>query len=213
MTRFLTILTTPMILLFAVFILFIHSQPYDDNDLHTFLTPPDDCAAPCFMGIRPGTTTVEEAIVTLAAHEWVNAPSILEANESQEIYGIRASWSGLQPDVIATYRDLYLWVSDNTINSVDIITHVPLGNIWLALGTPDKQYSYIGDDRYGVPSAGYAVVYSEKSITFATLMPCPIESLWSSEVEMVLFSAFYEEIPNNGVPTQVYSRCRAQMNP
>ncbi len=59
-------------LLFAACIGIIRAQPYDDSELRAFLTPPSGCAMPCFMGIRPGVTTADEAIAILEAHEWVS---------------------------------------------------------------------------------------------------------------------------------------------
>src|SRR5690606_25048567 len=69
-------------LLAALTIVLIRAQPYDDSDLRAFLTPPEGCPAPCFMGIRPGVTTVEEAIAILEGHEWVtNLVVDLDTNE------------------------------------------------------------------------------------------------------------------------------------
>ncbi len=51
--------------LFLLPVLLIRAQPYDDGGLRAFLTPPEDCPAPCFMGIRPGVTTTEEALEIL----------------------------------------------------------------------------------------------------------------------------------------------------
>ncbi len=56
---------------FLLPVLLIRAQPYDDSDLRAFLTPPEDCPAPCFMDIRPGMTTAEEAVSILDAHPWV----------------------------------------------------------------------------------------------------------------------------------------------
>jgi hypothetical protein len=68
-------------LLFAACIGIIRAQPYDNSDLSAFLTPPEGCPMPCFMGIRPGVTTVEEAIAILEAHEWIDTVSRYEITE------------------------------------------------------------------------------------------------------------------------------------
>jgi hypothetical protein len=49
----------------------IHTQFYDDTEVRDLLLPPATCPAPCFMGIRPGVTTYDEAVEILEAHSWV----------------------------------------------------------------------------------------------------------------------------------------------
>src|SRR5689334_6810404 len=41
------------------------------DDLLALLNYSDDCHAPCFMGITPGTTTGDEARKILENHRWV----------------------------------------------------------------------------------------------------------------------------------------------
>jgi len=69
MTRTLLNFTFLITLAFSTLIFLIRAQTYDDVELRTFLTPPEGCSAPCFMGIRPGETTVGEAIALLNANE------------------------------------------------------------------------------------------------------------------------------------------------
>jgi hypothetical protein len=57
-------LSLPLILLFTAALAVIRAQPYDDHELRELLLPAG-CPAPCFMGIRPGVTTVEEAVKIL----------------------------------------------------------------------------------------------------------------------------------------------------
>ena len=57
-------------LLFSATLLLIHAQPYDDHELRELLLP-EGCLAPCLMGIRPGVTTMDEAVAILQANKWV----------------------------------------------------------------------------------------------------------------------------------------------
>ena len=52
--------------------------------VNTLLHYSDDCHAPCFMGITPGETTMDEAIEILEGHEWVERIEV----HFHRIYGI-----------------------------------------------------------------------------------------------------------------------------
>src|SRR3954452_886073 len=92
MLRFYLRLVSLPILLFTAVLLLIHAQPYDDHELRQLLLP-DGCPAPCFMGIRPGVTTIEEAGRILEASEWAkdvqNGP-----------FDLIWRWSNRKPDWI-----------------------------------------------------------------------------------------------------------------
>lgn len=57
-------------ILFTAILLIIHAQPYDDHELRQLLLP-EGCPAPCFMGIRPGVTSMKEAVRLLRSNDWV----------------------------------------------------------------------------------------------------------------------------------------------
>ncbi|MBZ0299691.1 MAG: hypothetical protein K8J31_08130, partial [Anaerolineae bacterium] len=51
----------------------IRAQPFEDRAVQALVQP--DCPPPCFMGIRPGVTTMREAVSMLPANAWVaNGP-------------------------------------------------------------------------------------------------------------------------------------------
>src|SRR5882762_8583233 len=79
--------------LFTAALLLIHTQPYDDHDLRQLLLP-EGCPAPCFMGIRPGVTTMDEAEQLLNENQWVN--KITFASDTY----IAWTWNGKQPSWI-----------------------------------------------------------------------------------------------------------------
>src|ERR1051325_5942825 len=56
--------------LFSAALLLMRTQFYDDHDLRELLLP-EGCPAPCFMGIRPGVTTMDEAMRILEGSDWV----------------------------------------------------------------------------------------------------------------------------------------------
>ncbi len=95
MTFYLRLALLPMILLTAV-LLVIRSQPYDDYELRELLLP-TGCPAPCFMGIQPEVTTVDEAVKLLEASGWAK-------DIKHEGFFITWVWSGTQPTIINTQQ-------------------------------------------------------------------------------------------------------------
>src|SRR4051812_46421963 len=86
MSRFYLHLFVLPLALFSAMLLLIQAQPYDDHQLRDLLIP-DGCPAPCFMGIRPGMTTMQEARNILEASGWtdhvvLNSGINLTANDS-----------------------------------------------------------------------------------------------------------------------------------
>ena len=143
----LSLLPRPLLLLIAacaVPIFAIRAHPYDDSALRALLTPPADCPAPCFMGIRPGVTTLWEALELLDQHGWVARLGAYDFENSQNPDGtvtimLTWEWSGAQPGVIDSSRSGSLWVLDDLIVSIDVVTRLQQGDIQLALGLPDKE--------------------------------------------------------------------------
>ncbi len=116
--------------LFAACIGLIRAQPYDDAEMRALLTPPDGCPMPCFMGIRPGITRIDEAINILNTHTWVENYTV-----HLSTYGgvfVTWSWSGLQPDYIdrRVVGGLSTGGTD-FVDRIDFSTHVSLGSFIL----------------------------------------------------------------------------------
>lgn len=155
-------------LLAALPIVVIRARPYDDSDLRALLTPPENCPAPCFMGIRPGVTAVEEAIAILEAHEWVaaidpNYTRLMQLAAAYEPPALKTllswEWSANKPDWINGDRSSGLIVINRKIEGVMIQTDFPLGEILVTEGKPDAgdllwsknnlfRYSFAYLDRY-----------------------------------------------------------------
>jgi len=125
--------------LFAVCIGLIHAQPYDDSELRAVLTPPDGCPMPCFMGIRPGVTTLEEAGLILTTHSWVRGVRAFYNSRTGETTMLQWAWNGSQPDWIDGSKPAYVYGGEShTILSLTIETAIPFGDLWLGLGKPDR---------------------------------------------------------------------------
>lgn len=134
-------------------ILLIRTQPYNDANLRVLL----NCLSPCFMGIRPGITTVGEAINLLEAQ-----PAFTNTIGLNPPYGIR--FRANQPDsLIADSVFSYLERESNIVKWLRIHTNLSLGEVWAAYGQPDW-----GTRTYTLGSSliYYAIGYDESDISF-----------------------------------------------
>jgi hypothetical protein len=167
------LLISPMfafVLVFAALVGVIRAQPYDDSDLRAILMPAD-CPMPCFMGIRPGVTPVEDAIRNLAAHEWVTDLNVFY-NRAGRIYLVQWAWSGLQPAFIDGSKLAYTYAQDGLVETINAETTIPFGNLWLILGMPDRGNGSSLSRRasFVFHNAGYL----RSSLGVQSVMRCPI---------------------------------------
>jgi hypothetical protein len=51
-----------LMVLFTLSIVLIRAQPYDASAVRALLLPTENCHAPCFMGMRPGETTLDQTV-------------------------------------------------------------------------------------------------------------------------------------------------------
>jgi hypothetical protein len=117
-------------LLFTVCIGLIHAQPYDDTDLRTFLMPSGDCVMPCFMGIRPGITRIDDALNIVHTHPWVD--SYTTHFSTNGVVLITWSWSGQQPDYIDSRVVGGLSTGGtNFVDRIDFSTRLSMGSFVL----------------------------------------------------------------------------------
>lgn len=146
----LSALLRPLIMLIALCalpILAIHAQPYNDSELRAVLTRPEGCPAPCFMGIRPGTTSAEQAIAILDAHQWIEGvgekfgsmrPEVIDYQLPPMLSMIEWQWNDAAPRRIDAQKSGSLVVVNRLVNAVNIPTHLALGDVLLVYGRPDN---------------------------------------------------------------------------
>jgi hypothetical protein len=144
-SRLLIHLTFPLVTAFTAAVLLIRAQPYHDNNLRTLLIP-ERCLAPCFMGIRPGITTVDDAISILEKHEWVAGiePHFIPPENPSEHYrgwvywdwkADAPIWFRAAPDVMRGHAGVFDSV-DGLVVDITVATNVPFGSIRLTMGRP-----------------------------------------------------------------------------
>jgi hypothetical protein len=133
-----------MIGLSAVFLLplwLIQAQPYDASSLSDLLAPPPDCQTPCFLGIRPGETTLNDAALLLDQNPLVRFV-ILSDEFNVHNTRTRIIWEYRQPQRVVSGN---IYLDDYIVRRITIYD-IPLGEVWLAMGQPDISY-FIGEDR------------------------------------------------------------------
>lgn len=149
--------------LFTLLIALIHSRPYDDSALRAFLVPSDGCSPPCFMGIWPGETTVQDAAVILEGHLWVR--SIARGAFGSGIEYIRWTWNGSQPDFFSTGGAPALQGDiEGKVERLFLPIRVSPVEIWQVYGQPLVE---IGCLPY-CEGTHYTFAYPEQGMHFST---------------------------------------------
>jgi hypothetical protein len=177
-----------LLLIFTVTMLLIQSRPYDDSQLRKLLMP-DDCDAPCFIGIRPGVTTAEAALDILKTHPWVASYEILHEPPSSPPYVVYWEWNGQQPDflrgdsrpqMILTYDRIQL------VESILVDTTIPVGYAYLMLGQTDTTYS----GRSVTMRNGIVInaLFNDPSVLVWATIPCPVSysKFWNAPMGLEL---------------------------
>lgn len=170
------------LVLFLAFIMVIHAQPYDDSDLRALLVAPD-CQIPCFMGIRPGITTLDEAAGLLKSSGWV-----YRLIDRRNLGMFSWTWNGTQPAFIDGSQKAWLQpdpLHPTVVNSINIPTVTSIGKISLILG---KLYAYRMQFFAGgvMPQTGilayYSINYSNYPISANGTVDCPLRwiNFWTS---------------------------------
>lgn len=157
-----------LITLFTAALLLIHAQPYDDHELRDLLLPAD-CPAPCFMGIRPQVTTMEETMNILEASNWVKQ---YELNSHGNQVSIR--WNNNSPiwfdgdDANTSSSILFV---DGLADAIRVDTNLTFGDVQLIFGNSSLQY--VGTDNFkGHNYIEYSAIYPNLSLLTLIFMRC-----------------------------------------
>ncbi len=174
----------------------IHAVPYDDGQARAFLTAPENCTGSCLLGIRPGTTTVRQALAHLRMHRWVGSAQLDAAGAG---YGqITWLWSGQQPDLIDDThpgRITFYWdrdenhrrsLDDAIIETVSIYTRIQMYGLQTWLGPPDTGMAAFRPEG----DVGYSAVYNTAhGVTgLWAALPCPVDlrTYWEAQARITM---------------------------
>ncbi|HVU12245.1 MAG TPA: hypothetical protein VHD90_13260 [Phototrophicaceae bacterium] len=173
MIRLLTV-TAALLLAFVLTLALIVAQPRDDSPIRSFFLPTARCVAPCFMGIRPGTTSSVQAQAILQASAWV-------AQVSADANTIQWTWNGRQPAFLSgDPADNQMTLNRGIVYSIDVGTSMDMATIRLAFGKPDLWLS-LSSMMLSSRSSPTAITYLEQralygayNIEVSTAAQCPL---------------------------------------
>lgn len=122
----------------------IMALPEDDRTLAEVRTLlfPQECEAPCMMGLIPGQTEVSAAINHLEAHPWVENIDRSGLRDFDGTGGVGLGgtltweWSGKQPSWISSFSRGSLIVREGIVRTVEVQTLLSYGEIWQIFGEP-----------------------------------------------------------------------------
>ena len=190
MARLLFRLALTLTITFTLFMALLRVRPYDSSDLRGLLPTAhnDNCPAPCWRGIRPGITTLEEAAAILNSDAWVKdvfmSPTL-----------VSWAWTGAQPASVDGEHHGVLWARRGIVQQVKISLNVSFGEVWLLLDQPhqgDIQLSGVTVSRPTIYRAAHLAVYAYPGGILQTnsILTCPLNpgAFWNAPVELRLES-------------------------
>lgn len=154
----------------------IHAQPYDDRELRAVLLP-EDCPAPCFMGIRPGVTTAAEMQRILRASGWIS-----EIRMAPYARWMGVIWNEQAPVWFSNNNGgvgLLVAVKGRVVEELHVSTKLPLAEVQLLLGKPSLKYVNVFRGMGGshfMPVLNYAAAYPTRAMLVAVSQQCDGEA-------------------------------------
>lgn len=169
-------------LLFALPIALIRAQPAHEDLLRAFLALPDDCRAPCFLGVRPRSTTLAEAT------------DLLQSNAAIETVwrDERSLWWRWLADANQSYG--FHVREDAVIDGLLLPGEITLGEVRLALGEPKRITLTTNGFQSRSPRVAWVLEYPERGLhVFAEFQVCQINqpALWRMRQDSTLSSGFF----------------------
>jgi hypothetical protein len=195
---------------FALPLFAIRALPY--HDLVNAALVFENCSPPCFLGIRPGVTTMPEAVSLIGAHDWVaNGPDDFPSFIKDAIrHGaviprtvIEWRWNETVPEWIDGVQRGTVTVEDTDVLNVSIETRLSLGEIVLAFGDPDESW-YIASNSANGRRFEYIAWYALERMLITTEGSCPMWHYYNYPVRIL----FRPEPPGTSESVSKASVCR-----
>ena len=171
-------------LLFFLIIEMIRAPSYTPDDLQGVLLDMGDCQKPCWQQIRPGVTTVSEALSLLQKHGWID-----EIMRNDEL--IEWTWSGQQSALIDGSQPGSLRIQGGVVVSVRMMMAVGVGDFALLLGYP---YWHSTNRTSGHAEIGLNYPNEYLSLNIAITCPTTRAQFWLTHPQVELRS-----FPRSGV--------------
>ncbi len=189
MTR---LLLWPLVVATALFcglLLLSRLIPHDTRALQDFFAAPDNCAMPCWAGIRPGVTSLSEAIQLLQQHPWVGHMAMegeLASGKTSAL--IWWHWNGQQSPLIDGEIDGRLIAQNSLVQFVIISTRVSMGAARLVLGPPAM--GKLARDSVDSTAARFThlAVYGDLTLQSPATCPVRLTRLWQLPTQLYLYA-------------------------
>ena len=193
-------------LLFALPIVAIRAQPYEDRVTPILIH--EDCPMPCFMGIRPGITPMRESSEILDAHDWVfNGQGDFPKNLRDAPFFdvvlrktvINWRWSDTLPNWIMGDQRGSMTIQDAKVLDIGIATRLTLGEIILAFGDPTETRFFSSKDG---KRFGYTIWFADMGIIIITQGDCPLSRAYNFPTQ-IIFSMISPQLPEGDAKASV----------
>lgn len=184
--------TLLLLLIFLPSVLLIRLQARDDDDatLRQSISPPDDCPAPCLLGIRPGLTSMQDAQTLLNAHPWVKNVIFIDPINDPNTRYLFWDWTGQQPAWIDTRWQGELRSVYHIVRGIRLQTRLTMADIWLLFGPAQTGTLVFGGQLPGLESTRGMVttigVYDHQGLLIRASLPrnTGLETFWRARVEI-----------------------------
>ncbi len=199
-TRLVGLLTIPLWVIAMSSILLIGVIRHDDAAIRAFLQPSTECSTPCWEGIRPGVTTIEDMTRILEENGWIRDRQF---NYSMEIDTGLLTWRWRDPPspFIESQRIGISWVQHNIVQWIDLPTRLTFGEVWLIFDHPLRgaiQTSSVIPKRIN----HYASYHEQDWLQVRSTIFCPVRTrdFWQSPVNVLIGSLPVIEMENYRLP-------------
>lgn len=167
--------------------LLIRAQPADDHSLRAVLLP-ENCTPPCFLGVQPGRSTLDEAVAILEEHAWVDKV----VRQGTEVYWF---WNGQQPAFLdgigSPSLSALIMNGEGTkvVGAMNIPTRLPAGMVYLVMGVPLSYRLERYNQSLAITSSPFAYLSMYfRNFSIGAPLACPprLESFWQRNVMITL---------------------------
>jgi hypothetical protein len=198
----------PLYLVFVALTVILHLRPYSDSALRALIVSSDNCAFPCWQGIRPGVTSGVEAVNILENHGWVDYVRVRGDFAAGKPGTITWTWSGTQPPLLRVDGGRVL-IIDNVVEYVRLSTTLGFGDIWLGFDRPNQGRFEGPSGSANRPEMFHQASYSGGTLLVESIVYCPVgfATVWNTPVIVEL----RQEIPR--VPWVDYKLARWVADP
>lgn len=167
----------------------------DSSLAASLMTAPENCVDLCMFHIRPGKSTVRDAMALLKNHQWVDDIVVIALGTGYA--EINWGWSQLRPEFINDTRrgqatfyytadPMEPSLNDSIIETVTFYTHIPIYTFQEWFGeTSIGNVNRLVDDKLG-----YTVYYDAPggiiNLTAEMVCPATIVSYWNAKTRITI---------------------------